>query len=171
MPKKREYYQILRQAVGHGALLLPSVAVLLENKEGEILFVYKKKRNVWTFPGGYMEPHETFIETARREVQEELNLSVKITKLLGIIGGPELETTYPNGDIVMPLLIFVKAEAEDISLAKPDGSEVTKIGFFTADNPPSPILPCCVQKLEIIRGERTSLGQHLGTPQPHKNAK
>lgn len=38
----------------------------------------------WVFPGGYMERDETVEEAAIRETREEVNLDVRLTRLVGV---------------------------------------------------------------------------------------
>lgn len=47
-------------------------------KNNKVLLVYEKRRNFWGFPKGHMEDGETEIETALREVKEEVGLEVEI---------------------------------------------------------------------------------------------
>lgn len=47
-------------------------------KNGKVLLVYEKNRNFWRFPKGHVENGETEIETALREVKEEVGLDVEI---------------------------------------------------------------------------------------------
>ena len=47
-------------------------------KNNKVLLVYEKRRNFWGFPKGHMEEGETEIETALREVKEEVGIDVKI---------------------------------------------------------------------------------------------
>jgi ADP-ribose pyrophosphatase YjhB (NUDIX family) len=48
--------------------------VIIVNKEGQILVGDDAHTNKITFPGGHVEPNETFEEGAHREVREEVNL-------------------------------------------------------------------------------------------------
>jgi ADP-ribose pyrophosphatase YjhB (NUDIX family) len=41
-------------------------------------------RGLWVFPGGYMDQDETTEEAAMRETREEVNLEVRITRLVGV---------------------------------------------------------------------------------------
>ena len=52
--------------------------IIIKNKK--VLLVYEKNRNFWGFPKGHMEDGETEIETALREVKEEVGLDVEIDK-------------------------------------------------------------------------------------------
>ena len=46
------------------------------------------QHGAWTFPGGFMEVDETAEETALRETQEEVGLSLKLGRLLGVYSRP-----------------------------------------------------------------------------------
>lgn len=57
----------------------PTVAVILENKNKEILLVkraFPPKKNWWDLPGGFIQLNETFEEGARREIKEELGINI-----------------------------------------------------------------------------------------------
>jgi len=41
-------------------------------------------KGFWVFPGGYMDQDETVEEAAARETLEEVNLQVRITRLVGV---------------------------------------------------------------------------------------
>ena len=50
--------------------------IIIENNK--VLLVYEKNGNFWGFPKGHMEKGENEIETALREVKEEVGLNVEI---------------------------------------------------------------------------------------------
>ena len=50
--------------------------IIIKNRK--VLLVYEKNRNFWGFPKGHMEEGENEIQTARREVKEEVGLEVEI---------------------------------------------------------------------------------------------
>lgn len=62
---------------------LVSVAALVTNDRGEILLVNSPWRG-WEYPGGLIEPGETFQEALRREVREEAGVEIEITGFVGI---------------------------------------------------------------------------------------
>ena len=57
---------------------LSSAAIILENDEGEAVFVKANYKSYWTFPGGVVDPGETPKQAAVREVHEEVNIDVDI---------------------------------------------------------------------------------------------
>lgn len=62
---------------------LVSVAALVTNEKGEILLVNSPWRG-WEYPGGLIEPGETFQEALHREVWEESGVEIEITGFVGI---------------------------------------------------------------------------------------
>ena len=74
-----------------------SVAALVTNEEGKILLVNSPWRG-WEYPGGLIEPGETFEEALRREIREESGVEVEIERLVGIC--KNLEKDIVNIDFV-----------------------------------------------------------------------
>lgn len=62
---------------------LVSVAALVTNEDGKILLVNSPWRG-WEYPGGLIEPGETFQEALHREIREEAGVEVEITGFVGI---------------------------------------------------------------------------------------
>lgn len=62
---------------------LVSVAALVTNEQGEILLVKSPWRG-WEYPGGLIEPGETFEQALHREVREESGVEIEITGFVGI---------------------------------------------------------------------------------------
>jgi len=62
---------------------LVSVAAMVYNDRGEILLVNSPWRG-WEYPGGLIEPGETFETALRREIREEAGVEVEIERFVGI---------------------------------------------------------------------------------------
>lgn len=62
---------------------LVSVAALVTNEKGEILLVNSPWRG-WEYPGGLIEPGESFHQALHREIREEAGVEVEITGFVGI---------------------------------------------------------------------------------------
>jgi 8-oxo-dGTP pyrophosphatase MutT (NUDIX family) len=93
------YIRNLRATIGHTLLLLPSVAVLPRRPDGGLLLVQNIETGQWQTIGGAIEPDESPRAAATREALEEAGVTVELTRLLDVLGGPEFRITYPNGDM------------------------------------------------------------------------
>ena len=62
---------------------LVSVAAMVYNEEGKLLLVNSPWRG-WEYPGGLIEPGETFQQALHREIREEAGVEVEITGFVGI---------------------------------------------------------------------------------------
>ena len=56
------------------------------NPDGHVLILRRKQEGTWVLPKGKMEPGETLIQTALREVEEETGLKdLKIIRQIGLV--------------------------------------------------------------------------------------
>jgi 8-oxo-dGTP diphosphatase len=63
------------------------VGALIINEQNEVLLLLRKKSpeaDCWSIPGGSVKMFETIEDAIIREVKEELNVDIKIIKLLGV---------------------------------------------------------------------------------------
>ena len=74
-----------------------SVAAMVHNGKGKILLVNSPWRG-WEYPGGLIEPGETFEEALRREIREESGVEVELERFVGIC--KNLEKDIVNIDFV-----------------------------------------------------------------------
>ena len=92
------YIRQLRERVGSARLLLPSVTALIYNDAGGLLLVRQHDGEVWSTPGGTIEPDEIPADAVVRETWEETGLWVEPRRIVGVYGGPEFVVRYANGD-------------------------------------------------------------------------
>ena len=92
------YIAALREKVGGARLLLPSVTAIIYGDKGEILLVRQRDGEVWSTPGGAIEPDEDPVDAVVRETWEETGLLVRPMRLIGVFGGPDFVVPYTNGD-------------------------------------------------------------------------
>ncbi len=52
------YYKKIREQLGHELIFMPSVAAIIKNEHGDILFQYPGGE-YWSLPAGAIEPGET----------------------------------------------------------------------------------------------------------------
>ncbi|PMC34498.1 DNA mismatch repair protein MutT [Bacillus sp. UMB0899] len=77
------------------------VAVLIFNENYQVLLQKRADVGLWGIPSGHIEIGETVSEAAIREVKEETNLDIRISKLIGVYSDPHSQVfSYPNGQVV-----------------------------------------------------------------------
>ncbi len=134
------YYQELRSMVGGDLIFMPSVAGIIKNREGEILFQNKGTGEKWSLPAGAIEPGEAPAEAVVREVWEETGLQVVPVKLLGVFGGRDFRYQYPNGHKVEYIVFVFECHVKGGELA-PIDEETAELCYFSEQGMPELALP------------------------------
>jgi NADH pyrophosphatase NudC (nudix superfamily) len=130
------YIEDLRSLVGNKPLILNSAGIIYINEKEEVLLVFRNDTNNWGLIGGYMELGETFEETVKREIKEELNISVNSLNFYGIFSGKEFFHEYPNGDKVFSVIALFVTNSLDEAI-RVDHQEVSKYQFFNKNELPN----------------------------------
>ena len=126
----------LRAVVGHELLLLPSVSVLPVGEAGQVLLVrHANHHDGWAVLGGTVEIGESPAETAVREAREEIGADIRLKKLLDVLGGPDYEITYPNGDRVAYITSVYEAEVIG-GVPRVADSELIDVAWFSPSDLP-----------------------------------
>ncbi|MGD9909302.1 MAG: NUDIX domain-containing protein [Candidatus Izemoplasmatales bacterium] len=82
------YIAFIRSKVGNSKIMLNACSVVITNEADEVLLQHRTDNGLWGLPGGLMELDETIEECAIREVKEETNLDIELTKFLGVFVNP-----------------------------------------------------------------------------------
>jgi ADP-ribose pyrophosphatase YjhB (NUDIX family) len=126
------YVRALRGRVGSARLLLPSVTALVFDDEGRLLLVRQRDGDVWSTPGGGMEPDESPADAVVRETWEETGLRVEPRRVAGVYGGPEFIVRYPGGDESQYVMIVFECAVTG-GRPRPDGEETLEVRYWTAE--------------------------------------
>lgn len=115
---------------------VPTTAIILENKNGEILFTKRKflpKKGFWDLPGGFIDFNEKAEKAIIREVKEELGIEIKNPEILGTYIG----FYHYKGINYQPLCLvfFEKITDEEIKKIKA-ADDVLLIKFFPKNKVP-----------------------------------
>ncbi len=76
--------------------ILPAVAAAIFNERGEVLLQRRKDVDRWCIISGHVEFGETVEQAILREVMEEVNVTGKIKRFIGVYSSP-LSQTYHYG--------------------------------------------------------------------------
>lgn len=135
-----EYYRGLRSKMGSDLLMVPSVAAVIRNHTGEILFIRKVGEVLWGLPAGAVEPGETPSRALRREVFEETGLMVTPERVSGVFGGEKYAYEYNNGDRVQYSIIVFECSIVKGTPKSMDG-ESEEFKFFSEEELPQLAIP------------------------------
>lgn len=131
-----EYYRNLREKIGDELLFVPSVAGIIRNDRGEILFGRKHKEQHWGLIAGAIELGETPAQAMIREAYEETGLEVEPTRIIGVYGGKERRHTYSNGHQVEYLTIVFECRDLDGKIMQ-GNEEMCELRYFNEHKLPS----------------------------------
>ncbi len=123
-----DYVRSLREKVGTTLLEVPTASALVFDASGRVLLVRHAEGNLWTTPGGMIEPGETPADAAVRETWEETGLAVALTRIVGVFGGPLCTSTYANGDRIAWVSTVFEARVTSGTL-RPDHAETLEVRY------------------------------------------
>ena len=98
--------------------------VFLSHQEKFLFLTYQyPSGNLYALPGGGIEPGETLIDTLKRELLEELSLSIKVGSLLWVC------ETEPQGKNPQTLHLVFEAHMEGNQVPKINPEHTSANGF------------------------------------------
>ncbi|HXD12166.1 MAG TPA: NUDIX domain-containing protein [Anaerolineales bacterium] len=152
---KQEIHSMYGSAVVEGMRVRVGVGVVIRGPGETILLEKRCDCGWWGLPGGKVEPGESLVDAAVREVREETGLAVEVTHLIGVYSDPcGRIVTYPdNGDVVQLIDVVVGARVLSGSLMRSQESE--EVRFFPSSQLPEEIVPPARQPIaDAFDGQR-----------------
>ncbi|MGN0165510.1 MAG: NUDIX hydrolase [Lachnospiraceae bacterium] len=132
MSEEMGYIMSLRKVLGHRPLVMTCAGVLILDENNRLLLQKRADNGLWGYPGGSMEPGESFEACAKREVMEETGLLCRELEFFTTVSGEEGHYTYPNGDeIYAAEVVFLCRTYEGMLYMQKD--EVSELKFFSLD--------------------------------------
>ena len=117
--------------------MLPSVSVLPVDEAGRVLLVrHSGHDDGWGVLGGAVDLGESPAAAAIRDAREEIGADVALVRLLDVLGGPDYEVSYPNGDRTAYVTAVYEARIRNGSPAPADG-ELTEVAWFPPEQLPA----------------------------------
>jgi ADP-ribose pyrophosphatase YjhB (NUDIX family) len=107
MPK-RDYYDDPDAPAANS--LVPAVAAVVRDSEGQILMIRRADNGLWAIPGGAQDIGETVTQAVIREVLEETGIEIEIVSLVGIYSDPKHVIAYDDGEVRQEFSICFTAQ-------------------------------------------------------------
>jgi 8-oxo-dGTP pyrophosphatase MutT (NUDIX family) len=92
MPRVQYYHD---PAAPAPTSIAPAAFAVVRDDASRVLLVRRVDDGLWELPGGRVEPGESVVEAAEREVAEESGVTVKVTRLAGVYTDPAHVIVYP----------------------------------------------------------------------------
>lgn len=125
---------------------VPVVNGVIFNDKGELLLTRRSKMirqpGQWCIPGGHLEGGESWVQAMRREMNEEVGLTVTKETLLGIYSDPKSNVQEGYGQGGAPQIQFVAAVflIKNFQGEVSPNHEVDAWDWFSRANLPTPLL-------------------------------
>ena len=103
---------------------------LIFNKKGEILLCHRQDKNLWSNPGGVIDPNESPWHAVVREVKEETGLTVTIDRLTGAYF--KGSNSYQDTEDHLLFAFLCKVKSGRLKTSR----ETTKLQYFPTDKLP-----------------------------------
>lgn len=141
MPKKGH-----AAGVGHSAAFRVTCSALIE-RGGEYLMARRRDIGFWNLPGGGLEAGEAVEEGLAREVMEEIGITIRVVRLVGVYSKPQ------KNEIVLTFLCKLATDDEPGT-----SDEVSEVGWFAPERLPADTLPKHRQRVtDAALGQREAI--------------
>jgi ADP-ribose pyrophosphatase YjhB (NUDIX family) len=131
-----KYTRWLRSYIGHQRIFQLRAGGFICDQAGQVLLCRRADVMLWDVPGGAIELDETPAQGLVREIEGETGLVVAPEHLIGVYGGHDFQWTYPNGDQVQIICVFLACRIVSGEL-RLEGYENVTIDFFSPKQLPA----------------------------------
>lgn len=132
--------------------------VVMTDPSGRILLCQTTFKKDWELPGGIVEPGESPVLAARREVEEEIGIDLPLGRLLAMDWLPPylgwsdaIEVLYDGGE----------HEADLVSRLVCDAREIKQAAWFSVDEIASVVSPLNARRLPLLIPDKPERTLHL----------
>ena len=100
---------------------ISSMAIVVAKKENKFNVLLLNSEGEWVFPKGHVEPNETELHAAIRELYEESNVLVNEQESIGQVDEYKFYFSGENAVKVIKVFAFIINEEKEISYNKNEG--------------------------------------------------
>ena len=123
---------------GYGAYYNPKpvAAAIPVTPDGRIILLrrgFDPGKDLWTFPGGFVDLGESVEEATQREAQEELEIDLALTGLVGVYSRPEDRVVLIVYDATFTGEPRVTPEATEVRAFAPDDLPWDELAFWSTE--------------------------------------
>lgn len=124
---------------GYGAYYNPKpVAAAIPTTPDDRIVLLKRGfdpgKDLWTFPGGFVDLGESVEQAAQREAQEELEIAIELTQLVGVYSRPEDRVVLIVFAATTTQTPRTTPEALDVKSFAPDEIPWQDLAFWSTTN-------------------------------------
>jgi ADP-ribose pyrophosphatase YjhB (NUDIX family) len=107
-----------------------AVSAFVQDDRDRILMIRRSDNDLYSIPGGQVEPGETLTQAVVREVREETGIDIEVTGLIGLYSNPNHVVAYDDGEVRQEFSICFDARPTGGALrTSNESSETDWIGF------------------------------------------
>ena len=113
--------------------ILPAVAAIIFNQQGEVLLQRRKDVNQWGLISGHVEFGESITDAILREVREETDNEGSISRFIGIYSAPASQTYYYNNRTVQYVTSYFEVNLRGAIAPGFCNEETAELRYFAPD--------------------------------------
>jgi len=137
-----------------------SVSGIIRDQSGKILIVKPSYRDGWLLPGGVVEPNESPVDALKREIHEELGITVTIGKLKCTDYVLAHRQYHESIHLMFDCGMLNRAEIE---MLRVDGREILDFRLADSVDAINHLVPSLASRLKSVETGRTGYFQN-GNP-------
>ncbi|RXJ04308.1 NUDIX domain-containing protein [Anaerobacillus alkaliphilus] len=129
-------------------MIVVGIGAVILNEKNEVLLVLRKKApeaNKWSIPGGKVEFLERLEDTVIREIKEEVNLDIEISKLLCTAETIDLSSS----EHYLSLIYTTKNIKGTMKNMEPD--KISEVQWFQLEEIPTELACFSVEALALTK--------------------
>ncbi|MEU7524646.1 NUDIX hydrolase [Saccharothrix sp. NPDC042600] len=134
-----------------------AAGALIRNEAGEVLFVVPNYKPVLDIPGGIADPNESPRSACKREVEEELDIELRVGRLLVVDWVPRNGVWRDSQQFIFDGGVLTDHDANRVSIRD---EEISGVRFFSLDAAADHVRPSLLRRL-VLATDAASSGQTL----------